>query len=204
MAKLIVQNNGLIKTGKGKDLIPINLKSCGIGAPWVDPNIQISEEFRDKWTICKHDLDECYKTDTTHDCIVANTTCGDYYNWIFTLKSYNTSASIYDIRTFNGLPDAIYANYLDDPFVLKSIGVNTNEITSYLENNMDIYYRFCDSGDLIGSTKSQVEFLLHNNIPILLFTGDADYICNWIGGNEMTESLKWKRQHEYKNAVFQE
>ncbi|RIB02601.1 Alpha/Beta hydrolase protein [Gigaspora rosea] len=203
MAKLIIQNNGIIKTGKLKDLIPINLKSCGIGdKPLLSP--QLIEEMRDKWPLCKHDIEECYKTDTIHDCVVANITCLDDYSGIYAQNSNNSNASLYDIRTINGRPDAIYAKFLDDPFVMKSIGVNTNEITSYLEINNDIYNRFTDSGDLMHSMMSQVEFLLHNNIPILFFTGDADYICNWMGGNEMAESLKWKRQHEFKNAVFRE
>ncbi|CAG8451842.1 18646_t:CDS:10, partial [Dentiscutata erythropus] len=221
MAKLIIQNNNLIKTGKVKDLIPINLKSCGIGVAYVDPPIQagsfvnfaenntykpllspqLIEEMRNKWTICKHNIDECYKTDTAHDCNAATIACSEDYNGIFI---QNSGVSVYDIRTKNGLPDPVYKKYLDDPFVMESIGVNTTEITSYLEINGEIYARFSKYGDLIYSTKPQVEFLLHNNIPIMFFTGDADYICNWFGGIEVAESLKWERHYEFKNTVFQE
>ncbi|CAG8730660.1 19010_t:CDS:2, partial [Gigaspora margarita] len=202
-------------------LIPINLKSCGIEGAWVDPIIQLKscisfaenntykpllgpqsiKAMRDKWILCKHDIDECYKTNTTHACITANITCKEDYMEIFT---QNSDASLYDIRTKNGIPDPEYAKYLEDPFVLKTIGVNTTEVPNYLEINYEIYYRFADSGDSIRSTMSQVEFLLNNDIPIMFFTGDADYICNWLGANEMVESLKWKRRQEFKNATFQE
>ncbi|CAG8744663.1 35047_t:CDS:2, partial [Racocetra persica] len=67
-----------------------------------------------------------------------------------------------------------------------------------------IYNRFAASGDIMHSTVSQVEFLLDNDIPILFFVGDADFICNWIGSNEMIESLKWKCQQEFNNAKFQD
>ncbi|CAG8727691.1 13374_t:CDS:2, partial [Dentiscutata erythropus] len=162
---------------------------------------QLIEAMRDTWILCKHNIDECYKTNTTQDCIAANITCWDGYNGIFT---QNSDAGLYDIRTKNDIPVPVYKKYLENPLVLESIGVNTTEITNYLELNEEILFRFTDSGELMHSTMSQVEFLLDNNVPIMFFTGDADYICNWLGGNEMAESLKWKRHQEFKNAVFQE
>ncbi|KAF0545752.1 prepro-carboxypeptidase Z [Gigaspora margarita] len=225
MAKLIVQNNNLIKTEKMKDKIPINLKSCGIGGPWVNPLItmksyvnyienntynkslispQLIEEMRNKWIPCQQNIIECYRTNTTHDCTIANSTCWDVYVQIFNQSS---GVDEYDIRAPNGMgtPFADYANFLDDPSVRRSIGVKTNEIkTNYVENNVDIYNRFAASGDIMHSTVSQVEFLLDNDIPILFFVGDADFICNWIGSNEMIESLKWRCQQEFNNAKFQD
>ncbi|CAG8644205.1 7244_t:CDS:2, partial [Scutellospora calospora] len=74
MATLIVQNNNLIRTGKIKDKILINLKSCGIGGPWVSPLItmksyvnyienntyntsllspELIEDMRNKWIPCQ-------------------------------------------------------------------------------------------------------------------------------------------------------
>ncbi|RIB05386.1 carboxypeptidase S1, partial [Gigaspora rosea] len=224
IAKLIIQNNNLINVGKIKDIIPINLKSCGIGSAWVDPIIQM-QAMRDTWILCKYNsmfsiyiiinvqplknnglfsintVDECYKTNTKQACIAANITCWEGYNGIFT---QNSDAGLYDIRTKNDIPVPVYTKYLENPFVLESIGVNAAVITKYLEFNEEIYFRFTDSGDLARSTMSQVEFLLDNNVPIMFFTGDADYICNWLGGNEMAESLKWKRSQEFKNAMFQE
>ncbi|CAG8621317.1 37154_t:CDS:2 [Gigaspora margarita] len=201
-AKLIIQNNNLIKAGKIKDIIPINLKSCGIGSAWVDPIIQMQVLFiLNNGLFSINTVDECYKTNTKQACIAANITCWEGYNGIFT---QNSDTGLYDIRTKNDIPVPVYTKYLENPFVLESIGVNPTVITKYLEFNEEIYFRFTDSGDLARSTMSQVEFLLDNNVPIMFFTGDADYICNWLGGNEMAESLKWKRSQEFKNAMFQE
>ncbi|RIB10238.1 carboxypeptidase S1, CPD-S1 [Gigaspora rosea] len=218
-SKLIMQNNNLINNGK-KDLIPINLKSCGIAGAWVDPAIQMGsyinfaenntykslldqqsiKKMSDAWIICKHNIAECYKTNSKQDCTIANITCKGNY---FGLFVKNSGVGVYDIRTKNGLPDSIYRNYLEKSVVLNSIGVNT-EATKFTEVDNKVYSRFADSGDIIHSMKSQVEFLLDNNIPIMFYTGDADFICNWMGGNEMAESLKWKRHQNFKNATFQE
>ncbi|CAG8748175.1 14582_t:CDS:2, partial [Cetraspora pellucida] len=201
MAKLIIQNNHIIKNGKLEDLIQINLKSCGIGGAWIDPIIQLQliKAMHDAWTLCKHDIDECYKINTEDSCFSSSMTCLENYTNIFPLN-YNVGA--YDIRTQSGFPDPVYTGYLDNPFVLKSIGVNNKEVTNYVEVNETIYSRFVKAGDAIHSTKSHTEYLLDNNVPILFFTGDADYICNWFGGIKMVESLKWKHRKQFRNAIF--
>ncbi|CAG8646373.1 4134_t:CDS:2, partial [Scutellospora calospora] len=144
---------------------------------------------------------ECYRTNTTYDCAIANYTCWDVYVQVFNQSS---GVDEYDIRAPNGkgTPFADYTNFLDDPSVRRSIGVNTNEIkTNYVEVSNEIYNRFTASGDVMHSTMSQVEFLLDNDIPMIFFVGDADFICNC---NEMIESLKWKCQQEFINTKFQD
>ena len=42
--------------------------------------------------------------------------------------------------------------------------------------------------------------LLDNDIPILIYNGDKDYICNWIGGLKWTNALEWKGKDDYNNA----
>ena len=33
--------------------------------------------------------------------------------------------------------------------------------------------------------------LLDAGIPILIYNGDKDYICNWMGGLAWTDALEW-------------
>ena len=42
--------------------------------------------------------------------------------------------------------------------------------------------------------------LLDNDIPILIYSGDQDFICNWMGGLAWTEALEWKGYEEYNKA----
>ena len=39
--------------------------------------------------------------------------------------------------------------------------------------------------------------LLDNGVPVLIYNGDQDYICNWIGGLEWTSALVWEGQHGF-------
>jgi len=41
---------------------------------------------------------------------------------------------------------------------------------------------------------------LLKEIPVLVYAGDADYICNWLGNKAWTEALEWPGQKEYKAA----
>jgi cathepsin A (carboxypeptidase C) len=33
--------------------------------------------------------------------------------------------------------------------------------------------------------------LLDEGVPILIYHGDKDFICNWMGGLAWTEALEW-------------
>ncbi|KAH9896619.1 serine carboxypeptidase [Cubamyces lactineus] len=41
--------------------------------------------------------------------------------------------------------------------------------------------------------------LLERGIRALVYVGDLDYICNWIGNERMTLELEWTKQEEYKS-----
>ena len=36
--------------------------------------------------------------------------------------------------------------------------------------------------------------LLDDGIPVLIYNGDKDYICNWMGGLAWTDALEWTGQ----------
>ena len=46
--------------------------------------------------------------------------------------------------------------------------------------------------------------LLDAGIPVLIYNGNQDYICNWYGGLMWTNALVWEGQMEYKRAAFTE
>jgi len=39
--------------------------------------------------------------------------------------------------------------------------------------------------------------LLHDNIPVLIYAGDVDFICNYLGNKAWTLNLNWKFKTEF-------
>lgn len=43
-----------------------------------------------------------------------------------------------------------------------------------------------------------VKNVLNRDIPVLIYNGDKDYICNWVGGNNWVNNLDWKYAKEFR------
>lgn len=50
----------------------------------------------------------------------------------------------------------------------------------------------------------KLSFLLDIGVPILIYNGDKDYICNWMGGLAWTEALEWSGQPEFNSNQLEE
>ena len=46
--------------------------------------------------------------------------------------------------------------------------------------------------DFDASLGYQLAPLLDKGLPVLIYNGDKDYICNWLGGLRWTEALVWE------------
>jgi len=58
--------------------------------------------------------------------------------------------------------------------------------------------------DFESSWGYQLAPLLDAGVPVLIYSGDMDYICNWMGGFEWTNALVWDGQHEFQNSHMKE
>ena len=45
---------------------------------------------------------------------------------------------------------------------------------------------------MLVDLKPQVEYLLEEEVKVLIYSGDKDFICNWMGGEMWTNALKVK------------
>lgn len=41
-------------------------------------------------------------------------------------------------------------------------------------------------------------------IPVLVYAGDADFICNWLGNLAWTSELEWPGHEDYKKAPMED
>lgn len=94
----------------------------------------------------------------------------------------------YDIRQMTPSPDppAAYQEYLNNETVLATIGAKIN----YTENNPYVQDGFISTGDTIrGGLVQDIAYLLSNGVRVGLLYGDADYICNWLGGEAISLAI---------------
>lgn len=108
------------------------------------------------------------------------------YNCLNVTASYvRNGYNVYDIRQKGPSPDppAAYQEYLNNETVLESIGARVN----YTQSNPYIQQGFISTGDTIrGGQLDDLAYLLRNGVRVALMYGDADWICNWLGGQAIS------------------
>jgi len=50
------------------------------------------------------------------------------------------------------------------------------------------------------SYAADIPLLLQNKVRVLIYNGDADYMCNWYGVQSWIKSMKWPGQAAFLNA----
>jgi cathepsin A (carboxypeptidase C) len=76
---------------------------------------------------------------------------------------------------------------------MKALGV---EVDSYESCNFDVNRNFLFQGDWMQPFHRLVPSLLEK-IPILIYAGDADFICNWLGNKAWAEALEWPGHNKF-------
>ncbi|CRK32628.1 hypothetical protein BN1708_016121, partial [Verticillium longisporum] len=88
------------------------------------------------------------------------------------------------------------SEYLNQDNVIEALGA---EVSNYESCNFDINRNFLFAGDWFQPFHRLVPGLLEK-IPVLIYAGDADYICNWLGNRAWTEALEWPGQKGFNKA----
>ena len=97
-------------------------------------------------------------------------------------------------------PPGYFIDYLNTAYVQNALGVNLN----YTDSNSDIYWAFQSTGDFIYTNfLSDLEMILDRGVRVSLYYGDADYICNWFGGQAISLALNYTYSAEFAAAGYQ-
>jgi carboxypeptidase C (cathepsin A) len=115
---------------------------------------------------------------------------------------YYSGRGTYDIRhpSDDPTPPSYFTDYLNQASVQNSLGTNLNYTTT---NNGEIYYSFQQSGDFIyNDFLSDLEELLNAGLRVSLIYGDADYICNWFGGEAVSKKVNYTHTAEFNAAGY--
>ncbi|KAJ5120601.1 Peptidase S10 serine carboxypeptidase [Penicillium bovifimosum] len=200
----------------------IDLENVLIGNGWFDPLIQYqayynfsvfpgntydynpyNESVQAEWYNnlygegnCVDQTRQCYATGRNDICAAADNFCASKVESLFDIYSGRDE---YDVRelTPDPFPYSFYVDYLNSPKVQAAIGAYQN----FSESSGTVGTSFSSTGDddRESNTIEDVRKLLAAGVQVALYFGDADYNCNWLGGQVVAEEINARG---YKDAGF--
>ncbi|KAI8634611.1 putative carboxypeptidase Y like protein A [Xylariaceae sp. FL1651] len=202
----------------------INLQSIAIGNGLTDPHTQYTQyppmacgeggykavlepsecqSMANALPRCQSLLQSCYNSESAWNCVPATIYCNNAMIGPYQRAGFN----VYDIREKCKDPanlcytqTAWISEYLNQPNVMKAVGA---EVHDYESCNTDVNRNFVFQGDWGKPFHRLVPDLL-KQIPVLVYAGDADYICNWLGNKAWTEALEWPGKKAYNDVELED
>jgi len=151
---------------------------------------------------CLSLIENCYNSESVWSCVPASIYCNNAI-----IGPYQrTGQNPYDVRVECKGGNLCYdelgwiQQYLNQKDVMKALGA---EVDSYESCNFDINRNFLFQGDWMKPFHRLVPGIL-KDIPVLIYAGDADFICNWLGNLAWTSALEWPGQKAYRKAPLED
>ncbi|KAJ3407021.1 hypothetical protein CcCBS67573_g00130 [Chytriomyces confervae] len=216
---ILTGNNDAGAPDNDSDLLVINLASIAIGNGLTDPAVQYEyypqyacgnpygpileqsecDAMSGKYGTCKSIIEGCYKYQSQWTCVPGAVYC----NSAMISPFQKTGLNIYDIRQKcdpnNPLCYSILGDieaYLNQPDIQEALGVDV----AYKGCNMEVNQRFMLAGDWMRPYVNLMPNILEEGVKVLIYAGDADYICNYMGNRAWTLELEWSGKDGFNAA----
>ncbi|KAJ3071080.1 hypothetical protein HDU98_005864 [Podochytrium sp. JEL0797] len=203
---------------KNPNRIHINLASLGIGNGWVRPYIQyeqfaeflIDEKYgpfitpeqykflKQSYQVCEFLARQCERFPSRFSCVPAATYCERVFAFPESVKR-----NPYDVRqecdSEDGECYAIQGDidaYLNRGWVQDLLGVERE----YVGCSEAVGEAFNRAGDEDLRFDTAVAEVLEGGVKVLVYAGDADYVCNWMGNEAWLDAMEWSGQDGYLDA----
>lgn len=120
-------------------------------------------------------------------------------NYAETVPYQLTGMNVYDMRIKCASPPLCYdfsnvEKFLNDADVQEQIGAQD----SWGSCNMLVNTVF--KNDFMKSYHEKIPPMLEDGVPVLIYAGDVDYICNWLGNKAWTLKLEWSGSKGFNAA----
>ncbi|SMQ56027.1 unnamed protein product [Zymoseptoria tritici ST99CH_3D7] len=97
------------------------------------------------------------------------------------------------------LQTTVIGDWLQLDRVKAALGVTLN----HTKSNSEITYNFASTGDFIYTNfVADLSDIIDSGVRVGLFYGDADYICNWIGGETVSQEVGYKDQAAFNASGY--
>ncbi|RQM08201.1 hypothetical protein DH86_00000648, partial [Scytalidium sp. 3C] len=173
--------------------------ACGEG-PW--PRVLTESECQSMDNAlprCQQLIESCYNSESVWSCVPAAIYCNN--NFIGPYQ--RTGQNVYDVRgkcedSSNLCYSALgwISDYLNQRNVQEALGA---EVSSYDSCNFDINRNFLFQGDWMKPYHRVIPGVLEE-LPVLIYAGNADFICNYLGNQAWTEALEWPGKSAFNKA----
>ncbi|SMY21089.1 unnamed protein product [Zymoseptoria tritici ST99CH_1A5] len=176
--------------------------ACGDGGWPAVVDEQTCTSMDNSLDRCQSLIQKCYDSESVWSCVPASIYCNNAL-----IGPYQrTGQNVYDVREKCKGGSLCYdeldwiQEYLNRDSVMKALGA---EVSKYDSCNFDINRNFLFNGDWMQPYHRLVPDIL-KEIPVLIYAGDADYICNWLGNLAWTNALEWPGQKAYAKAPMKD
>ncbi|KAI9675571.1 MAG: hypothetical protein M1822_008924 [Bathelium mastoideum] len=211
------QNNGIANgtvTGEKVDLIAL-----GINNGWYDPKLQyeayITYSYNNSYkALISKSQYNSYMSSYTSDCLPALNSCASSGSNSACSNAENTcygdiegpisesgNFDVYDVRepSNDPYPPETYTSYLANPSVTSAIGAKA----TYTECPDAPYNKFSSTGDDSRSFLSQLSDVVQSGVQVVIWAGDADWICNWYGGQAVANAISYSGASAFDAAPLE-
>lgn len=215
-AHYFLQQNEAIKNGTISGTI-LNLTNLGIGNGLTDPLHQypqyavyaksnpyrqiVSDSVIERANNslyesggCLDQITSCYETGSTRTCSRAQSFCNDNI-----LSPLAGNVDVYDVRASSDDPyPPDITNYLTNTTLMSIIGAES----TWQETNLDVYSNFAATGDWMHDSAPDLAAVVNAGVRTVIYDGDADYICNYMGFEAMVNNLQTEFSSEFAAQSF--
>ncbi|KAK2596159.1 carboxypeptidase C [Conoideocrella luteorostrata] len=194
----------------------INLKGLAIGNGLTDPYVQYSyyrpmacgeggypavlspsdcQSMKNAEPECKRQIKACYDGGNANTCSRATSYCNSNVLGVY-------RGNVYDILSPDGTGKTSYASqFLTDQNTKEALGVEVDR--RYSQCSGVVYNDFVGAGDWMSPAQRVIPGILAQ-IPVLIYAGDIDYICNWLGNRAWVNALDWPGKSAFNSAKSKE
>ena len=176
--------------------------ACGEGGYERVVDEQTCDAMDNALPRCLSLIQNCYDSESVWSCVPASVYCNNAI-----LGPYQrTGQNPYDVREPCKDGNLCYtelnyiSQWLNQKSVRKALGA---EVDSYESCNFDINRNFLFQGDWMKPYHRLVPGILEK-IPVLIYAGDADFICNWLGNKAWAEALEWPSHKKFAAAELED
>jgi len=198
----------IVEGNRNTSNIPIKLSGVGVGNGWVDPYNQYAGYGpfayennlidQNMYTQMNQTVQQCQNLLNAEDWDNADAVCSSIMNDVLQEAG---NINYYDIKLHCNPPPLCYnfdtiTNYLNLPAVKQKLGVSQSITWQACSGPVNMNFGI----DRLESFAYDIPVLLANRIPVLIYSGKLDLICNYVGGFLWINALLWPQHQTFVNT----